>query len=120
MIEITILHSLKNIKHIFLAVLLTKSFVVMVVLYGGKNAIYRFIKTVIKGYDYCRGVIKKRFNKNSIMSAKDKERFQSSNICRICGKLFDAGNNKVTDLCPETGKYRGSAHWSCNINLKLI
>ena len=39
--------------------------------------------------------------------------------CWICDKLFAAGDNKVRDHCQITGKYRGSAHWSCNINLKL-
>ena len=34
----------------------------------------------------------------------------------ICNKLFDVGDNKVRD---RRRKYRGSAHWSCNINLKL-
>ena len=34
-------------------------------------------------------------------------------------KLFDVGDNKVRDHCHVTGKYRGSAHWNCNINLKL-
>ena len=37
----------------------------------------------------------------------------------ICDKLFDLGNNKVGDQCHITGKYRGSAHWSCTINFKL-
>ena len=36
----------------------------------------------------------------------------------ICNKLFDVGDNKVRDHRHITGKYRGSAHWSCNINLK--
>ena len=53
------------------------------------------------------------------MSAEDKERFQLSNICWKCNKLFDAGDNKVRDHCHITGKYRGYAQWSCNINLKL-
>ena len=54
------------------------------------------------------------------MSAEDEERFQLSNICLICNKLFDAGdNNKVRDHCHVTGKYRGSAYWSFNINLKF-
>ena len=53
------------------------------------------------------------------MSAEDEERFQSTNKCWICDKLFDAGDNKRRDHCHVTGKYRGSAHWSCNINLKL-
>ena len=59
------------------------------------------------------------FNKNFVMSAEDEERFQLSNICWISQKLFDAGDDKVRDHCHITGKYIGSAHWSCNINLKL-
>ena len=53
------------------------------------------------------------------MSAEDEERFQLSNICWICDELFDAGDNKVRDHCHIAGKYRGSANWSCNINLKV-
>ena len=56
---------------------------------------------------------------NLVMSAEDEERFQSSNICWICDKLFDVGDDKVRDHCHITGKYRGFAHWNCNINLKL-
>ena len=32
------------------------------------------------------------------MSAKEEERFQSSNKCWLCNKLFDVGD-KVTDYC---------------------
>ena len=53
------------------------------------------------------------------MSAEDEEKSQLSNKCWICNRLFDAGDNKVRDHCHITGKYRGSAHWSCNINLSL-
>ena len=53
------------------------------------------------------------------MSQKDEQRFQSSNKCLLCDKLFNAGENKVRDHCHVTEKYRDSAHWSCNINLKL-
>ena len=53
------------------------------------------------------------------MSAEDEERLQSSKKCWICNKLFDMGDNKVRDHDHVTGKYRGSIHWSCNINLKL-
>ena len=63
--------------------------------------------------------MKKHFNKNLIMSAEDEERFQLSNIYWICDKLFDVGNDKVRDHFHVTGKCRDSAHWNCNINLKL-
>ena len=53
------------------------------------------------------------------MSKKVEERFHSSNNCRICDKLFDVVDNKVRDHCNITGKYRGSAHQGCNIDLQL-
>ena len=64
-------------------------------------------------------MIKKHFNKNLIMSAEAEERFQLTNSCWICDKLFDVGDDKVRDHCHITRKYRDKAHWSCNINLKL-
>ena len=60
--------------------------------------------------------MKKHFNKNLIMSVDEEEEFEKSEICWICGKLID--DNKVRNDCHITGKYRGAAHWSCNINLK--
>ena len=53
------------------------------------------------------------------MFEKGEKRFQLRNTCWICDKLFDAGDNKVRVHCDITGKYKGSAHWSCNINRKL-
>ena len=50
------------------------------------------------------------------MTASEKEKFQLSNICWICGKLIDLDNNKVKDHCHIFGKYRGSSHWKCNIS----
>ena len=32
-------------------------------------------------------------------------------------KLFNVGDSKVRDHCHITRKYRGSAHWSCNLKL---
>ena len=64
-------------------------------------------------------MIKNPFNQNLIMSVEDERSFKSSNKCWICNKLFAAGNNKVGDHDHVTGKYKGPAHWNCNINLKL-
>ena len=38
------------------------------------------------------------------MSAEDEGRFELSNICWICDKLFSAGDNKVRDHCHVTVK----------------
>ena len=33
--------------------------------------------------------------------------------------MFDVSDNKVRDHYQVTGKYRGAAHWSCNVNFKM-
>ena len=63
--------------------------------------------------------MKKHFNKNLIMSEEEEQQFQSSNPFWICKKLIDDDDEKVRDHCQITGKFRGTAHWSCNINLQL-
>ena len=63
-------------------------------------------------------IIKNHFNKNLLISAEEEKRFQLSNNCWRCDKLFDVEDDKVRDHCHITGRYRGAAHWSCNINLK--
>ena len=53
------------------------------------------------------------------MPTEENEEFERSNICWICGRLIEIEDNKVKDHCHITGKYRGPAHWNCNINLKV-
>ena len=50
-------------------------------------------------YDYCKKVTKKHFNENLVMPAEYEQRFQSSNKCCMCDKLFDVKDNKVRDHC---------------------
>ena len=51
------------------------------------------------------------------MSAEENKRFEMSNICCICGKLFENSDNKVRDHI--SGKYRGTSHWSCKCKFKV-
>ena len=44
-------------------------------------------------------MIKKKSNKNLVISSEDEERFQLSNKCWIPDKLFDVGGDKVRDNC---------------------
>ena len=53
------------------------------------------------------------------MSEEEENLFQQSNSCWICKNLIDNDEEKVRDHCRVTGKFRGAAHRSCNINLKL-
>ena len=63
--------------------------------------------------------MKRHFDKILIMSEKEEHLFQQSNICWICEKLIDKDDENVRDHCHVTGKFRGAAHWSCNINFQL-
>ena len=91
----------------------------LIVVFTGKNAAYEFIKAIFEEYKYCKKVMKKHFNKNLIISEKEEHLFQQSKSCWICEKLTDNDEEIVRDHCHVTGKLRGAAHWSCNINLQL-
>ena len=45
--------------------------------------------------------------------------FQKSNNCWICKSFISNDEDKVRDHCQVTGKFRGAAHKSCNLNLQL-
>ena len=63
--------------------------------------------------------MKEYFNKNLIMTEEEEHLFQQSNNCWICKKFIDNDDEKVRDHCHVTGKFRGTAHWDCNINFQL-
>ena len=50
---------------------------------------------------------------------KEEDLFQKSNNCWICKRLIDTDEDKVRDHFHGTGKFRGAAHKSCNLNFKL-
>ena len=53
------------------------------------------------------------------MSEEEEYLFQQSNSCWICKKLIKHDEEKVRDHCHITSKFRGVAHWDCNINFQL-
>ena len=62
MIKVIIFHTLENVNHIFLAVLLRvvcigETFRKSVVLYRGKNSAYKFIEAILKDNEYCKKTI---------------------------------------------------------------
>ena len=101
------------------AVCIDDRFTKRIVVYRGENAAYEFIKAILKEYKYCKKIMNKYFNKNLIMSEEEEHLFQKSNSCWICKKLIDNDEEKVRDHCHVTGKFRGAAHKSCNLNFKL-
>ena len=70
-----------------------------IILYKGKNAANKFIKTIFKEQEYYKKVMKKQFNKNLI--EKKEENFWSSDICWIRETLIE--NEKMRDHCHIVG-----------------
>ena len=64
--------------------------------------------------------MKKHFNKELVMVKEDDECFKISTKCCICDNVYIEGNVKVRDHCHITGKYKGSAHSDCNINVSKL
>ena len=60
-----------------------------IVLYRGKNAVFKFIQSIFNKYSYCKSIMEKHFNKNLIMSIEEEEQFEKANIYLICNKLIE-------------------------------
>ena len=74
-----------------------------------------FVKEVIE-LENKMAVFLKNTKKDIIMVQEDEEDYKNKNICRFCEKEIIC--DKVRDHCHLTGKYRGPAHNTCNINGK--
>ena len=88
-------------------------------IYRGRNVIKYFIKSIYREVSDCKRVIKKHFNKPLIMTTENELDFQNSTTCYICEKEYSDKDKPVRDHCHITGKYRGSAHNSCNLQLRF-
>ena len=58
----------------------------------------------------------KNIKNDIIMTQENEEHFRDKSICWFCEQ--EILNNKVRDHCHLTSKYRGPAHYKCNINVK--
>ena len=73
---------------------------------------------MIEESKYCIDVMKKDFNKELVTTKKDNEDFENSTKCWICYNYYIDNDVEIRDHCHITGKYSGSAHRDCNINVK--
>ena len=55
--------------------------------------------------------------KKMIFNIQEQIQYEKETECWICNEKFD-GDDKVRDHCHFTGRYRGAAHNSCNLNYK--
>ena len=87
--------------------------------YLGEDTVYNFISSNIEESKYCSDVMKKHCNKELVMSKEDNEDFENSTKCWVCDNNYIDNDVIVRDHCHVTGRYRGSSHRDCNINVKL-
>ena len=88
-------------------------------IYRGENAVYKFMEKMLEEVEYCKAVIKKRFNKPLVMTEVDEQHFKTMDGCHICGEKYTGKDVRVRDHCHITGKFRGSAHQECNLKLRI-
>ena len=88
-------------------------------IYRGEKAVYTFLEYMLDEVKYCKQILKKEFNKPLNMTKENEEEFQKAEECHICNKKYTNQDIRVRDHCHITGKYRGSAHQECNLQLRL-
>ena len=66
-----------------------------IVVYRGKNAVYKIIGAILQEHEYCKKVMEKHFNKSLIMTGDEEENFQSSNTWWICEKRIENDDEKL-------------------------
>ena len=87
--------------------------------YRGKNAVFKFMEKMLEEVQYCKGIVKERFNKPLKMTENDELCFKLMDKCHICGEIYTDKDVHVGDHCHVTGRFRGSAHQKCNLKLRI-
>ena len=90
-----------------------------VVIYRGEDCIEKFMKCMFEEVEKCQKIIRENFNKPLKMTNEDEESFNEATHCHICEKRYKVDDVPVRDHCHITGKYRGSAHQTCNLKLQI-
>ena len=88
-------------------------------IYRGEKAVYKFMEAMLEEVKYCKKTMKQCFNKPLKMTNDDVDVFEKAKECHICNKQYTSKDIRVRDHCHITGKYRGSAHQECNLQLRL-
>ena len=90
-----------------------------VVIYRGEDCIQKFMKCMFEEVKNCQSIIRDNFNKPLKMTKKNEKAFKKATHCHICEKRYKLDDVPVRDHCNVTGKYRGSAHQTCNLKLQI-
>ena len=90
-----------------------------VVIYRGEDCIQKFMKCMFEEVEKCKKIIRENFNKPLKMTKENEKAFNEATHCHICEKKYKVDDVPVRDHCHITGKYRGSAHQTCNLKLQI-
>ena len=93
---------------------LTEDLTEKAVTYRGPKTAEKFVEHMLKLEERLTNVL--RNPKPMEMTDEDIHDFQNASHCSICGD--ELGADVVRDHCHVTGKYRGAAHSSCNLNYR--
>ena len=88
--------------------------------YRGPNTVEHFLKAIQEEEVKIKAELK---NPTAMrMTREDKHAHKTATNCHVCDKLLmvDGEVDSVRDHCHITGKYRGAAHNTCNLKLRLI
>ena len=77
------------------------------------------MERILEEVEYCKGIIKNRFNKPLKMTENDELCFKLMDKCHICNKIYNDKDVRVRDHCQITGKFKGSAHQECYLKLRI-
>ena len=77
------------------------------------------MEKMVEEVEYCKGVVKKRFNKPLVMTEDKETCFKLMDKCHICDIKYTDKDVRVRDHCHITGKFRGSTHQECNLKLRV-
>lgn len=88
-----------------------------IIQYRGEDVMEKFWEALEIVYDKIENILK--YPKPMVMTKNDELHHANASLCYICNKNFSSCDVKVRDHCHITGKYRGTAHRSCNLNLSI-
>ena len=77
------------------------------------------MEAMLEEVKYCKNTMKKFFNIPLKMTKDNEENLKNAKTCHICDIEYTEKDIRVRDHCHITGKYRGSAHQECNLQLKV-
>jgi hypothetical protein len=85
------------------------------VIYRGEDTVEIFLQKLESEVENINNVFK--HPKQLIMTEENIQDYENTTKCWICEE--ETNEDKVRDHCHFTGKYRGAAHKSCNLKLKI-